>query len=195
MMTGFPFAMARLMPGFCHCARVTTEDGQHFNLFTKPMQLTIRVIQVILEDGWWTSRIDTIVPGVMLQAGLGVSWDELGSNWMTIRDVLELLVESLQIVLLQSRGEVLQIVSVTIQRVGHMGYPCATDCRTSDVVLGEDISVGRAFELVENSLVIANVIVHGVIGQSRTLVIPVIQVRFLISKSMRSRTGRFLKEY
>jgi len=34
-MTGFPFATARSMPGFCHLASVTADDDQYLDRFEK----------------------------------------------------------------------------------------------------------------------------------------------------------------
>ena len=69
-------------------------------------------------------------------------------------------------------------------------YPCAANCRATDVVLREDISAARVLELVEHDAVIPNVILDGVILQPRAFPIPVIQVRFLVPSSVRSRRGR-----
>ena len=41
-MTGFPFATARSIPGFCHFAKVTADGGQYFSNFDK-VQATYRL--------------------------------------------------------------------------------------------------------------------------------------------------------
>jgi len=51
-------------------------------------------------------------------------------------------------------------------------YPCATDCRATDVVLREDISAAGVPELVEHDIIIPDVVINSVIDPPRTLPIP-----------------------
>jgi hypothetical protein len=97
--------------------------------------------------------------------------------------------------LLQSRGKVLQITSIMAKRARPVQYPCATDCRATDIVLCKDISAAGVPELVEHDVVIPDVIINSVVDSPRALPIRKIQIRFLAPRSVRNRKGHYPKEY